>query len=33
VLRGLAKSVKEFEGVTVEAMALLGMPMPVSSGV
>jgi NADH-quinone oxidoreductase subunit G len=33
VLRALAKSVKEFEGVTVETMALLGVPMPVSSGV
>jgi len=33
VLRALAASVKEFEGVTVEAMGLLGVPMPVSSGV
>jgi NADH-quinone oxidoreductase subunit G len=33
VLRSLAASVKEFEGVTAESLGLLGVPMPVTSGV
>jgi hypothetical protein len=32
VLRALASSVKGFEGVSVEAMGLLGLPAPVTAG-